>query len=184
MPFTVETGGRPWYARDIGSFVACNRYGRDVIERSAVNSALTLPVFLKLRLLAPRPPASSFRELLYCLSSIFWANGVCPGLIGLHCANEGIGENEDLAGDGDESDFGGFAAGLEAAVEVLHFRTVADGDNCRLIETDAHGSMPKKGLLFCSLMVTYPLEETSRRRIVFPQGCGATDGDSHGKQEW
>src|SRR5262249_17437575 len=63
--------------------------------------------------------------------------GVCRGLIGDPVSEQRVGQDEELSGDSDEGDFGGFTACLERCVEAFHGRAVTDGGNGRLIERDA-----------------------------------------------
>ncbi len=70
------------------------------------------------------------------MSSIFWANGVCPVVVGGHGTQQSVGQDEDLARDGDEGDFTGLAARLEGGVEGFHGGAVADGGDGGLVQCD------------------------------------------------
>ncbi len=68
----------------------------------------------------------------------FSANGVCGGVLVFSVvADEGVGEHEDLAGDGDDGNLGGFASGLEGGIEGFHGGAMADRGDGGLVETDA-----------------------------------------------
>ena len=52
-------------------------------------------------------------------------------------SEQGVGQDEELSSDGDEGDFGGFAARLERGVEAFHGGAVTDGSDGGLVECDA-----------------------------------------------
>ena len=52
-------------------------------------------------------------------------------------SEQGVGQDEELSSDGDEGDFGGFAACLERGVEAFHGGAVTDGGDGGLVECDA-----------------------------------------------
>src|SRR5262245_326982 len=82
------------------------------------------------------------RKFLCTVSSVFWTNGVCPGLVGNPVAEEGVGQDQELAGHRDEGDFAGLAPRLQRRVEALHRRAVADGSHRRLVQRAAHLGTP------------------------------------------
>src|SRR4029079_5381299 len=53
--------------------------------------------------------------------------------------DEGVGEDHELAGDGDEGDLCGFSIVAQALVEGTHVGVEARGAKCREVESAAHG---------------------------------------------